>query len=194
MTDKVLYKGFTLIDGSGKEPIKNAWFIVEDKRIIEIGRDNDHPNIEDTKVVDLNGKTVMPGLINCHVHITMEPVAAPFAMLIRESDAMTTLRSAANLKKHLRSGTTFFRDLGAPNYIDIDLRDAVNEGIIEGPEFIVAGKCITMTGDHGWSIGREADGVDEVRKTCREQLKAGIDVMVQMQELLSISMIKLHMS
>ncbi|GFN34731.1 hypothetical protein [Tepidimicrobium xylanilyticum] len=51
-----------------------------------------------------------------------------------------------------------------------------------------------MTGDHGWSIGREADGVDEVRKTCREQLKAGIDVMVQMQELLSISMIKLHMS
>lgn len=87
---------------------------MEDNRIIEIERDNDHPNIEDTKVIDLNGKTVMLGLINYHVHITMEPVADPFAMLIRKSDAMTTLRSAANIKKHLRSGTTFFRGLRSP--------------------------------------------------------------------------------
>lgn len=118
----------------------------------------------------------MPGMINCHVHITMEPVGDPFSFMAKESVTKAALRGAANLKKQLKSGVTFFRDLGAPSGIDIDLRNAVNEGIIEGPEFLVAGKVLTMTGGHGWSMGRECDGRDEVRKAAREQLKAGADI------------------
>lgn len=177
MSDRTLYKGFTLIDGSGKAPVENAWFMVEDKKIVDIGQGDEHPAVDESQVVDLSGKTVMPGLINCHVHITMEPVADPFSILSNESDAQTALRSAVNLKKHLKAGTTFFRDLGAPNFIDLDLRDAVKKGMIQGPEFVAAGKCISMTGGHGWSIGKEADGVDEVMKAAREQLKAGADLL-----------------
>jgi imidazolonepropionase-like amidohydrolase len=96
--------------------------------------------------------------------------------MAKESIAKTTLRGAANLKKLLKSGVTFFRDMGGYEYIDIELKKSVNEGFIEGPEFLVSGKVLTMTGGHGYLMGRECDGVDEVRKAAREQLKAGADV------------------
>ncbi|CCQ97562.1 Amidohydrolase [[Clostridium] ultunense Esp] len=176
MTNKTLYKGFTLIDGNGESPVERAWFLVEDKKVLKIGQGNEHPDLDNAQVVDLSGKTVMPGLINCHVHITMDPVADPFSLISKETDAETTLRGVANLKKHLKAGTTYFRDVGAPNGIDLALRNGVKEGLVEGPEFLVACQCLTMTGGHGWPMGREADGPDELRKAAREQLKKGADV------------------
>ena len=176
MNVKTLYKGFTLIDGNGGVPQENSYFIVENRRISKIGKVDELQSTEGIEVVDLTGKYVMPGLINSHVHITLEPVGDPFGLIKTESHAKTTIRGVENLKKHLYSGTTFFRDLGAPSGIDLALRDAVNEGLIEGPQFLAAGKCLTMTGGHGWPIGREADGVDEMRKAAREQLKAGADL------------------
>lgn len=167
---KTLYKNCTLIDGTGNEPI-NTSFTVEDGRIIEIG-----DNLKADKEIDLDGKYIMPGLINSHVHITMEPIGDPFVLIMNESDAKAAIRGVKNLKKQLKSGTTYFRDLGASNGVDIDLRNAVNEGLIEGAEFKCAGSVVTMTGGHGWPIGREADGVDETRKAAREQLKKGSDL------------------
>lgn len=177
MTKKTLYKGFTLIDGHGESPVENSYFIVEDKRISKLGKLDELQASDDIEVVDLSGKYVMPGLINSHVHITMEPVGDPADLMKRESEAKTLLRAVANLKKHLHAGTTFFRDLGAPAGLDFALRDAVNQGLIEGPQFLAAGKCITMTGGHGWFMGREADGVDELTKAAREQLKDGADLL-----------------
>ncbi len=174
MSNNVMYKNFTMINGTGDAPVENAYFIVEDKKIIKLGSG---PVKEDNmQVIDLSGKTVMPGLINSHVHITLEPIGDPVSILAKDSQAKTALRGVANLRKHLLAGTTFFRDLGAPDGIDMDLRDAVNEGLIEGPQFLAAGKCVTMTGGHGWFFGREADGVDETRKAAREQLRAGADL------------------
>lgn len=167
---KTLYKNCTLIDGTGNEPI-NTSFTVEDGRIIEIG-----DNLKADKEIDLDGKYIMPGLINSHVHITMEPIGDPFVLIMNESDAKAAIRGVKNLNKQLKSGTTYFRDLGASNGVDIDLRNAVNEGLIEGAEFKCAGSVVTMTGGHGWPIGREADGVDETRKAAREQLKKGSDL------------------
>src|SRR5699024_2889263 len=139
--------------------------------IIEIG-----DNLKADKEIDLDGKYIMPGLINSHVHITMEPIGDPFVLIMNESDAKAAIRGVKNLKKQLKYGTTYFRDLGASNGVDIDLRNAVNEGLIEGAEFKCAGSVVTMTGGHGWPIGREADGVDETRKAAREQLKKGSDL------------------
>lgn len=167
---KTLYKNFTLIDGTGNNPIKTS-FIVEDGRITEIG-----DNLKGDMEVDFEGKYIMPGLINSHVHITMEPIGDPFTLIMNESDAKAALRGVKNLKQQLKSGTTYFRDLGASNGVDIDIRNAVNEGLIEGAEFKCAGSVVTMTGGHGWPIGREADGVDETRKAAREQLKKGADI------------------
>src|SRR6056297_627025 len=176
MSNTTIYKGFTLIDGTGGEPIEDTYMMVEDEKIVKIGKISDLSNNSDFKSVDLSGKYIMPGLINSHVHITMEPVGDPSSILRNESDALTSLRGAANLKKTLNSGTTFFRDLGGPNGIDIDLRNAVSKKMIEGPEFLAAGKVVCMTGGHGWMTGREADGPLETRKAAREQLKAGADV------------------
>ena len=167
---KTLYKNCTLIDGTGNEPI-NTSFTVEDGRIIEIG-----DNLKADKEIDLDGKYIMPGLINSHVHITMEPIGDPCVLLMNESAAKAAIRGVRNLHKQFKSGTTYFRDLGASNGVDIDLRNAVNEGLIEGAEFKCAGSVVTMTGGHGWPIGREADGVDETRKAAREQLKKGSDL------------------
>ncbi|MDK2917666.1 MAG: hypothetical protein PWQ37_399 [Candidatus Petromonas sp.] len=177
MSEKTFYKGFTLLDGTGKPPVEDAGMLVEGKTIKKVGKAVEFEVSEDTKVVDLTGKTVMPGMINSHIHITMEPVGNPFALITTESLAKTALRGVKNLKKQLYSGVTYFRDVGGPDGVDIDLRNAVNEGIIEGPEFLVSGKVLTMTGGHGWPIGRECDGVDEMRKGAREQLKAGADLL-----------------
>lgn len=176
MTDKVFYKGFTLIDGTGKEPVSNAGMLVEGNTLKKIGRAAEIVPGGNEKVVDLTGKTVTPGLINCHVHVIMEPVADPMALVSKESDVKTAMRGVVNLKKTLKSGVTYLRDLGAPNYIDIELKKCLAEGMIEGPDLLVSGKIITMTGGHGHSMGRECDGVDEVRKAAREQLKAGVDI------------------
>jgi imidazolonepropionase-like amidohydrolase len=176
MSTTVVYKGFNLIDGTGKEPVKDSYMMVEGEKIIKIGKVSDLSENSNFKTIDLSGKFVMPGLINSHVHITMEPVGNSFAIIDSESDAMTSLRGVKNLKKTLELGTTYFRDLGGPVGIDLDLRNAVNKKFIEGPEFLAAGKVICMTGGHGWMTGREADGPVETRKAAREQLKAGADV------------------
>lgn len=172
----MLFKGFRLIDGNGGEPIENAYMLIVDSKIEKIGSIDEKENIEGAVEIDLKGKTVMPGLINSHVHITMEPIGDPTSLMARESQSKTALRGVANLRKHLLAGTTFFRDVGAGYGIDFALRDAVNEGLIQGAQFLAAGRCLTMTGGHGWFIGREADGVDEMRKAAREQLKAGADL------------------
>lgn len=176
MTKKIMYKGFKLIDGTGSMPVENAYMIVEDKKISNLGCFVDLDTVEDCEVIDLTGKTVMPGLINSHVHIVMEPAADPNAILMSESKYKATLRGVANLKKQLHAGTTFFRDMGGLDFIDLEIRDAVKQGLIEGPEFLASGKVITMTGGHGWMMGREADGPEETRRAAREQLKAGADV------------------
>jgi imidazolonepropionase-like amidohydrolase len=176
MSTTIVYKGFNLIDGTGKEPVKDSYMMVEGEKIIKIGKVSDLSENSNFKTIDLSGKFVMPGLINSHVHITMEPVGNSFAIIDSESDAMTSLRGVKNLKKTLELGTTYFRDLGGPVGIDLDLRNAVNKKFIEGPEFLAAGKVICMTGGHGWMTGREADGPVETRKAAREQLKAGADV------------------
>ncbi|MEW8973892.1 MAG: amidohydrolase family protein [Tissierellaceae bacterium] len=176
LSKKVLFKDFRLIDGTGGEPVENAYMLVEDDKISKIGKVDELENMDGVETVDLKGKTVMPGLINSHVHITMEPIGDPTVLMAKESQSKTALRGVANLRKHLLAGTTFFRDAGAGFGIDLALRDAVNEGLVEGPQFLAAGRCITMTGGHGWFIGRESDGADEVRKATREQLKAGADL------------------
>ena len=177
MGKRTFYKGFTLIDGTGRDPLENAGLLVEDKSIIWIGRLDEFNFEEEIATVDLAGKTVVPGMIDCHVHITMEPIGDPISLLSKESCAKTAVRSAAKLKKMLMAGITYFRDLGGPYGIDIDLRDSVREGLIEGPEFLASAMPIVMTGGHGWQFSRECDGLVEARKAAREQLKAGADVL-----------------
>ena len=133
------------------------------------------PNYSSLEIVDGSGHTLTPGLIDAHVHITMEPDANPW-LRMNDSDALIALRAARNAQATLAAGFTTVRDLGAKNYIDLALRDAIAQGVVQGSRMLAAGKCICMTGGHGWMMGREVDSPDEARKAAREQLKAGADV------------------
>lgn len=149
------------------ETIQSLDILVENDRITQIGKD-----LKADTTVDLAGQYVMPGLFNCHVHMCMPPDPAVNYQL---SDATRTVKTLGHLKQYLASGTTFIRDVGGFNYIDIDLRELANTKQIVAPHMQVSGKNICMTGGHGWQMGREADGVDDCRKASREQLKAGAD-------------------
>lgn len=166
---KRLFKNGNIVDAAAKKVYK-ADILVEDGVIKAVGCDLDLPkNIPST---DLHGQYVLPGLFNCHVHITSNPdPRAPRPT----SDAALTIQAMNNLALHLSSGVTYIRDVGSANFIDIVLRDAVAAGKVNGPDMQTSGKCICMTGGHGWSTGRQADGRDDCRKAAREMLRAGSD-------------------
>jgi imidazolonepropionase-like amidohydrolase len=92
-----------------------------------------------------------------------------------ESDTIKAFKGYKNVRVMLRSGVTYGRDLGGPGYINIEGKKAIQLGLINGAEFVTAGKAITTTGGHIWKVSRQCDGVSEVRKAVREQVAAGAD-------------------
>jgi len=165
-----------LIDGSGAEPIENATLILNE-RILDIAPDDRLASHPDPETLDLGGRTVIPGLINAHIHLAFDStVPESFKVLRDEPAAVTAIRVASRARRMLEAGITTARDVGGVNFIELAVRDLIASGEIPGPRLLCAGKQITMTGGQGWSMGREADGADEVRKAVREQLKAGADL------------------
>lgn len=152
------------------EKIYKGSIVVENGIITQVSEDVACP--EGAEVIDFGGKTVSPGIFNCHTHICMS--ANPKDPR-PTSDAQIAIQAIKACKEFVQSGVTFIRDVGGSNYVDIDIRDAAKKGDFVAPEMVVSGKCICMTGGHGWSMGREADGVDDCRKAAREQLRAGAD-------------------
>lgn len=165
---KKLFTNCHIVDVVNKAVTEGS-VLVEDGVITAVGNDAE---AGDAQVIDLGGKYVMPGLFNCHTHMCMPPDPA---VNYNRSDAQITMLALKHLRQHLNTGVTFIRDVGGMDYIDIDIRNAAKKGEIVAPDMQVSGKCICMTGGHGWQMGREADGVDDCKKAAREQLRAGAD-------------------
>jgi imidazolonepropionase-like amidohydrolase len=175
MSGLLLKNGDIIIGSPGTERLDQVDILIEEGVIRRISPPGTiKPG--DAETADMKGKTLLPGLINAHVHITMDPLTDPAVVMREWNRTKLVLNAVGNLRKQLLSGVTYFRDLGAPEGLDLELRNCVREGLIPGPEFLAAGRMITMTGGHGFLIGRECDGPDEVRKAAREQIKAGADV------------------
>lgn len=128
---------------------------------------------EEVEVVDCTGKTIMPGLMDCHVHLCMDPACADPAVIAAKSDADLTIDAINHMDALLKNGITYVRGMGDPRNIDIVLSQAKKEGKIDGPDILPCGKLICMTGGHGWQLGDEVDSPDEMRKAVRKLLKAG---------------------
>lgn len=179
-----------LIDGTGADPTEGVSILVEGGVIIKIG---DVPDRTDATVIDLQGKTLLPGFIDAHVHLTFTP-PANFAEGVvddlRAHDADRALGGVANAWATLSAGFTTVRNVGG-TFADRALRDAITDGTIPGPRMLVANHAITISGGHcddtntfHPSVMPEAqdyragvaDGVDEVRKAVRYQIKHGADV------------------
>jgi len=171
--ETLVLMGASLVDGSGAEPVRGRAVVVEGDRITQVVDDARAPR---GRRIDLSGCTLLPGLINCHVHLCFGAEADPVRVMKDEPHALTALKVLRRAQETVEAGVTTVRDLGGRDYAEFAVRRAVAEGLFPGPRILGAGRPVCMTGGHGNSIGREADGPDDARKAVREQLKAGADV------------------
>lgn len=177
--------GGKLIDGLGGIPIDESVIVIEGSNIVDVGLRGqvELPDEKDADFFEVNGKTIIPGLIDTHTHIQLSKGEMEFDFL-RQSVPLKTVKAASNAQKALEAGFTTIRDLGAENLIDIGVRDAINEKIIEGPRMLVSGYKIMPTGADFQvyppevSIGGRftMDTPDEARKAVRKLLALGVDV------------------
>jgi len=157
---EVIEKGAVAIDGN------IIAFVGETKKI--------KPSKKD-RIFDISGKTILPGLIDAHVHLCIDGSPDPMTSLLKDSIPQLTLKAAHHARQTLGAGVTTVRDMGGRDYVDLAIRDGIESGLLQGPRMICSGRVLCMTGGHGWQFGREADGADEIREAVREQLKMGVD-------------------
>jgi imidazolonepropionase-like amidohydrolase len=177
MANGLYLTGARLIDGTGGPPLVPAKVVIEQGRVTGIDtRDEGTP--PGFAHIDLAGRTLMPGLVDAHVHVTAFDM--PRAMKGQEAIAPGVKHHfiAAGLRRMLRMGITTVRDVGAFGDDLLHARRAVRLGAIPGPRILVCGRIIAATsagGRHFDGMYREADGPDEMRKATREQFRRGAD-------------------
>ena len=174
----VLFRNGALLDPLQPELLPGHEVLVEDGRIKEV---SDRPiNTASARVIDLKGKTLMPGLIDLHVHVIAVEFNLPRVMTL--PNVLVTLRAVPLMRAMLRRGFTTIRDAGGAGY---PFKQAVEAGLAEGPRMFVSGRALSQTGGHGdmrtrtdymppdapcgccvrvGALTRVADGVDEVRR------------------------------
>lgn len=133
------------------------------------------PAVDDV-ALDLAGATVVPGLVDAHVHLVWSGGTDPVGLVDREGEQLTLLRAAGHAQDQLRAGVTTVRDLGSSWNIAIHVARAIDRGAIEGPTVIASGRTVIMTGGHDPFWGLPCDGPDEVVKGVRTQVAAGAGV------------------
>jgi imidazolonepropionase-like amidohydrolase len=177
-----LFTNGRVLDPAAATLAEGLAVLVEDGEIRDVSSTAVKSNAE---VVDLKGRTLMPGLIDCHVHVNAGLVNIGANAMLPSS--LAALRTGRIMAAMLQRGFTTVRDLGGA---DIGLVQAVEEGLIDGPRLIICGKALSPTGGHGdfrarsddragdfhdraGAMSRIVDGVDALRRACREEVKAG---------------------
>jgi imidazolonepropionase-like amidohydrolase len=181
-------KAGRLIDVVTGTVLKNQIILIDNNLITEIGNNITIP--KDAEIIDLSNSTVLPGLMDCHTHMSGEPSGDYYGDVFRKTPIDYAVRAPIYAKRTLEAGFTTCRDMGSGDLIDISLRNAINEGVIEGPRMYVATFALGATGGHSdltgfnpditWKGNPDftgvADGVDEIRKRVRNNVKWGADV------------------
>jgi len=176
--------GGTVIDGLGGDPIANGTLVMDRGRIVALGKASAVPVPRGAQVLDAAGRSVLPGIIDCHVHSTYR--ARDMRAHLLNAPTYNVLRSTHILEETLACGVTTARDMGGA---DAGFREAINEGYVTGPRLLISIVMISQTGGHGdswvpagirlqkraWLPSSVADGADEMRKLVRSLLMAGAD-------------------
>lgn len=174
-----------LVDVTAGRVLDNQIIVVRGERIEAVGPASSTQIPADAKVIDLSAYTVLPGLIDTHTHVTLDPALPPYHSY-GLSHPRLALKGAANARATLLAGVTTIRDVGATGFTDIAIRDAINDGDIPGPRILASGPALGITGGHcddnmlAPEFNREsdgvADGVEGVRRVVRRNVKYGADV------------------
>jgi len=180
----VVLRAARLIDGRGGAPVTPAMIVIRGDRIVAVGSGIATP--PGARVIDLGGATLMPGLIDLHTHLTSTGVHWEDELL-KTTPAQAALHGAQNARVTLMAGFTTCRDMGPTwPFVDIDLRKAIDEGVVPGPRLMASGNYVSPTGGAGDArqfsiyvdvpiVRNLADGPDEIRKAVRTNLKQGAD-------------------
>ncbi|MFC6723256.1 amidohydrolase family protein [Halobium palmae] len=183
---RIAFTDARLVDGTGADPVGDATVVVDGGTVVEAGPSEAVSPGNDARTVSVGGKTVMPGLIDAHVHLTL-PERLPFHLeWANMSPPEHAIRAVDAAKRTVEAGFTTVRDVGACSYIDVDVRNAVERGDIAGPRVLASGPGICQTGGHGnyelpWlelpagSISASADGPTGIRVAVRERLERHVD-------------------
>jgi len=184
MTASTVFENARVLDGSSIEGEPERFILVEGGRIAEV---SDRPiRAETAQRIDCRGRTLMPGLIDCHVHVTA--TLLDLGRNARLPDALVAFEAARIMKGMLGRGFTTVRDLGGATQA---LVDALDQGLIDGPRLVICGKALSQTGGHSdmrgrydhrpteeltyrlGAMGRICDGVDACRRAARDELRQG---------------------
>lgn len=172
-----------LIDGTGAAPKPNMAIVIGEKRIEAIGPVDSATYPEDSLVYDFEGNTALPGIIDAHLH-TAYTGGPDLSYYIRDLPSFFAIRATVHARNLLHAGVTSVRDGGSLAYIDIALRQAVDDGLIEGPRIRACGYGLKMTGGHGDTVYSPivhveqpalVDSPDDARRVARMNLKRGAD-------------------
>ncbi|SFJ93892.1 metal-dependent hydrolase family protein [Thermoflavimicrobium dichotomicum] len=180
MDKPIFLKGGNLIDGNGGEVLENAGVFIEGERISQVGPVNELKIPDDAEVIDTSGYTIMPGLIDAHMHL-FGVTSLNLAIAFLEPNEIQLGRALTDLPKLINAGFTSVRDVGSP--ISIYIKQLIQEGLYHGPRIKTAYNMLTQTAGHGdlhmlppeLNKNRVCDGVDDCRKAAREQFRAGAD-------------------
>ncbi|GAO42615.1 Xaa-Pro dipeptidase [Flavihumibacter petaseus] len=187
-TKITVIKAGHLIDTESGKVLDNQVILIENDTIRSVG-----PNLaipRNATIIDLSKATVLPGLVDCHTHITGQPGGDYYADIFRKTPVDFAVTAHVYAKRTLEAGFTTIRDVGAPAFVDVALRNAINNGEVAGPRMVCATLFIGSTGSHGDLNGFSpflefhypeqmsgvANGIEGVRKQVRYNVKYGADV------------------
>src|SRR2546429_51679 len=162
----------TLFDGVATTPIRDAMVVVDGNRIAAVGPVDRTPAPSGADPLDPTTRFVRPGLIDCPSHASIVPGLGDQLGQVCRGPGPQALAATANLRADLAAGTTTMRVMGEEHFLDIDVRDAIDAGVIAGPRLLVAGRGLAADNGHGRAVA-SYDGVDDVRRGARENLRRG---------------------
>ena len=185
MEEKTLIQNGIVIDGTGAEPEKRS-LLIDKCSISATGSDADKfADSNDVTKLDATGKTIMPGLIDAHIHVTFDEPSSNDELFFHRREALSAIIAAHNANKVLQAGVTSFCDPDSLHSIGVDLRDAIKSGYVEGPRMSVGGNALltSVGGTAGRLIPDEGlrgyakvvQNKDDIVKEVRRQIKNGVD-------------------
>lgn len=166
-----------LFDGVDGSTQQNRAVLIANGKIDQIGSASDlrAPDGATVEVKEYGDATILPGLVDGHTHMMAPGDGTPGDQTGAEEDDTLLTRAISNARTFLHAGVTTARENGAKNRVGFSLKNGINSGLAEGPEMVVSGRPITVTGGHFWYCGSEADGVEGVRQEVRQLVKEGAD-------------------
>jgi imidazolonepropionase-like amidohydrolase len=171
--DPLVLRAPRLLDGTGAPPVEAAALLISGGRVAYAGPAAGLPEgAGQAATLDFPGATLLPGLVDAHVHLVASG-HPDLAAGLPESEAERTIAAVVNARRQLESGVTLVRDLGAPGDEAVLVGRAVEAGTIAGPRVVAAGPAVTMTGGHIPYLGRVTDGPDAMRTAVRANLAMG---------------------